>query len=337
MDKRIYVIIIALLVISGAALAQGPTLTYANSGLAVGDAYNTFAADTTGVLPGPAGAGQSWNFGSLSIGVAANQSCLNPSGTPYGSSFPAATVATNSGSTSYGYFKINTSEYSLLGTGSPSYIMIYSDPQKILTYPFSYGSVLNDNIVASYTVGGTAVTRTGASHSNADAWGTLTLPSGNYPNVVRLKLTQALKDSSSLFVATYAITSYLWYDGTHKTPLLNVYFMAQTVLGNTTYTKAVYVADYAAGIPVNNTEDADISLYPNPASKQVTVSYNSSEGKQSQISLLDIQGRCVLKTYNMPVAGQHDFILDISALPQGVYFMRIASGIETATRKLIVY
>ena len=65
------------------------TLTYSNSGLAIGDVISSRKADTTGVQPGPAGSNVTWDFSNLSIGSeVVSQIGINPAVTPYASSFP---------------------------------------------------------------------------------------------------------------------------------------------------------------------------------------------------------------------------------------------------------
>lgn len=70
------------------------------------------------------------------------------------------------------------------------------------------------------------------------------------------------------------------------------------------------------------------SLYPNPASKAVTLSTD----QQAAVSIVDINGRVLVLKTLLPGSS----VLDISTLVRGVYFVHFVSDNLTVTRKLIV-
>ena len=72
------------------------------------------------------------------------------------------------------------------------------------------------------------------------------------------------------------------------------------------------------GIPVKSAEG--VSVYPNPAHNNFTV--NADENINS-IIVLDMLGKTVL--YDLP-AGEKTAQLDVSALPSGVYFVKVSAG-----------
>ena len=73
--------------------------------------------------------------------------------------------------------------------------------------------------------------------------------------------------------------------------------------------------------PVNH--NASFSLHPNPATHTITVSL----AQPSAVNIYDMTGRLVLTRQ----ARSGDTAIDITALPQGVYFLKTA----THTAKLI--
>jgi hypothetical protein len=79
---------------------------------------------------------------------------------------------------------------------------------------------------------------------------------------------------------------------------------------------------------------------PNPARERVSVRYalpaaTVQEG-DARLRLYDVLGRRVRSVETAPEAGRHERRLDVSHLPSGVYFLRLAAGGQTVTRKLTV-
>lgn len=90
----------------------------------------------------------------------------------------------------------------------------------------------------------------------------------------------------------------------------------------TVTTSQVGIADVDAQAP-------DFTIYPNPATRSVTLS-GAAEG--ATVEVISLNGRVMLKA---AVRGS-ETKLDISALASGSYFVRLTSGDATAVRKLIV-
>ncbi len=73
-------------------------------------------------------------------------------------------------------------------------------------------------------------------------------------------------------------------------------------------------------------------LSPNPAEKEVTVVFNASEVGSSNISIIDMNGNVVYKT----TASGTSATLNISALRQGMYIVRVINENFSSVEKLIV-
>lgn len=78
-----------------------------------------------------------------------------------------------------------------------------------------------------------------------------------------------------------------------------------------------------------------LNVYPNPAVTNVTVTFNALTNNTS-IALYDLTGKEVLNQQLNTVKGLSQQNLDVSNLTQGVYFIRITSGANTSTQKLII-
>lgn len=88
--------------------------------------------------------------------------------------------------------------------------------------------------------------------------------------------------------------------------------------------------NYAFNNTLSNSENAisKIKIYPNPTNNSWNFSYTTTI---ESIELMDITGK-MIQRYN-PNATQ--FELDGSALSQGVYFVKIKSGLDFAVQKII--
>lgn len=87
----------------------------------------------------------------------------------------------------------------------------------------------------------------------------------------------------------------------------------------------------------NGFKTSSFSLYPNPAKSNVTLEIeNAKEGKYT-ISIHDIIGKEQLKETVSAISGNvFTKNIDITALPQGIYFVKITQNKETKVLKLVI-
>lgn len=83
-------------------------------------------------------------------------------------------------------------------------------------------------------------------------------------------------------------------------------------------------------------EGIGLKLYPNPISNQQQLSLYTQIPVPLQINLHDVSGQKVMKVYNdHSVQGQQEFVVDMSHLPNGIYFYHINTGEEWQYLKVI--
>jgi hypothetical protein len=88
------------------------------------------------------------------------------------------------------------------------------------------------------------------------------------------------------------------------------------------YTLKVQLGTATRGTDLITTSDVQkVDVFPNPVTNIVNVNLTGFTGK-SDLSLFDVNGRVVLHREVSDVNSQ----LDISALPAGIYMMRIKNG-----------
>ena len=81
--------------------------------------------------------------------------------------------------------------------------------------------------------------------------------------------------------------------------------------------------------------ESPVSVYPNPYTTRFSVRFNLNKQGKVDISVYDIAGKLVKKSVKTYTSGLHTVNMDISKIPQGVYFVRVNTGNNTFTRKLI--
>lgn len=83
-------------------------------------------------------------------------------------------------------------------------------------------------------------------------------------------------------------------------------------------------------------EDA-VTIYPNPSSKDITVSYENEFAGNVQIYLTDVTGKAVRNLSNgAKGSGSYADTFDISAMPSGVYLLVIEKGSAKSVHQLII-
>lgn len=157
------------------------------------------------------------------------------------------------------------------------------------------------------TLPGEAATYTIVVTSNNNAWGTVT-GSGSYPEGSSCTIRAVANDG-------YHFVS--WQDGNSEAERTFI-----------VVADASFEASFAANTGIDEVEDGEVTLFPNPASTLVTI---RGIEEMSQVAVVDLNGREVFRTN-----ADNTFTIDISGYAKGAYFVRITGEHSTAIRKLVV-
>ena len=77
--------------------------------------------------------------------------------------------------------------------------------------------------------------------------------------------------------------------------------------------------------------------YPNPFNPVTNISYSIEKSSNVTLKLYDVRGGLVQTLLNKRInAGNHDYTLDASNLPSGVYFYTMSVNNVSKTKKLIL-
>jgi hypothetical protein len=219
----------------------------------------------------------------------------------------------------------------------------YSNPQLILKVPFTYNQSQSDDFEASYDANGITIYRTGTSTSTADAYGTVIMPRRTYTNVLRVKNVTFSKDSFDLFgdwfVITVEVTSYSFISPGRVAPVLTIMYTQTTsngVPGDPAKTVTFNDIEPLASVKPLSMLNADVKLYPNPASTNTNLVVNAKENSAVEVSISNALGQKVSSQKTNLHAGQNSLELPVSNLNAGVYFVNISDGNGSLTKQLVI-
>ena len=97
-----------------------------------------------------------------------------------------------------------------------TFYSLYDDSKRPFTYNSNYVDSYRVNIPSSGGFGTGLITAAG------DAYGTLILPGGTYTNVLRIRKVRVEHDTVGSSDYITATTSYMWFDTSHRPPLLRL-------------------------------------------------------------------------------------------------------------------
>ncbi len=80
----------------------------------------------------------------------------------------------------------------------------------------------------------------------------------------------------------------------------------------------------------------NINIYPVPAKNELNISFYSNEEQTNSIRIFNILGINVFKQDNYSSAGKNNFVIDLSTIASGLYFVEVTKGKKSAVQKIIV-
>lgn len=172
----------------------------------IGDELDYKVVDVTGVEPGSAGNGVTWDFSGLARIPEEDYSVRYDaaSNAPAGAQYPNANmVAIQDAGPEFAYtfFRITDDIVTVEGLDVPDIgTLTYSDVSEYITLPFGYNDTHTDDFESTWTVevqGLPAVSeRTGTATTTYDGYGTIILPNGDrVENVRRIFTDQTVNDA----------------------------------------------------------------------------------------------------------------------------------------------
>ncbi len=327
--------VLFFLFLSTSVFAQVPILTSSNSNPQVGDRFLLYAPNLPDTfIAGPAGPNAIWDFSIMVIDTADTLTIAleAPSTLPNSNLYPSANIGYEFGFFEY-YYLVNADSFTFIGGG------VFEDnfsenPRRILTYPFTYGDTLIDQFSGPVPSAGNDSVRYGSTLVHADAYGTLVLPYGSLTNILRVKTEATFIDSSDMGVfRRHTEIRYQWFKPGIHYPILNYHFIETDGTTITFYS----LIDQSIALNLDLlAEDLVLSIFPNPTSDLLNITYSLHEIGETSISLFDIIGRELIKKESKGIPGLVKESLEISHLEAGTYFLSLTTGNRQLTRKVII-
>lgn len=344
--KKLYFTLLSIL--SGLAFVTAQTLTVTNHAPTVGDIIKTTDASTAGVLPGGNGAGQNWNYSSITIGSAnMTYSVVTAASTGSLSSFGSSSVSVSTGTTN-SFYSSSPTEHKYWGgnlvLGGLNAILTYTSAAVYAKYPMS----LNTNTTA--TVGGTLTAASnngsfnGTSTVSASGTGTLQLPGRTFNNVIKVTTTQILYYSVSVITGTVVQVVNEYYDPMlSKAPLftINQSTIASIVVMPPVQTStqvATFVnTDYMmVGVKEQSKEISNLNIYPNPSKSNFNISLTNENAEVISYEMINVLGQSVRKETLGNNKGEVKYNIETSGIEAGVYFVKVNAGNATSVKKITI-
>lgn len=333
--KKIYFVLIIL--VSFHLKAQYTITSASNPG--VGDIESYIDLDSTGLFLGSSGISQTWNYSSAQLNgnPLVSNTYVPMSSVPHNSMFPTGTIGLDLGAGSYGVLSNTVSKFEYLGyaEATPSNCWTYSDPYKVYSLPFTYGSVSTDTYVLFQP---TNITR-GTFTTTGDGTGTLQLPTATIPNVLKLSYTIHEVDTTSAnTIMNFTITMNQYYGAVSKFILLEVQTTTMTVITGTnvttTYNKYGRIYSIYAPLEVNTIKDVkDLNIFPNPVTNGELYVSNTLTSEKAIIEIYNVLGQPVKTVFTESTSEPQK--INLKDLQKGVYYLKFG-GSSITTKKIII-
>jgi len=345
-------ITIMSLLISSVSFSQ-VTITAANQMPAFNDTIfytdaNSFGFDPNGTGPVT---GKVWDYSALSPTAPVSFWYVDPTTTAETANYPQATIAmANSSAAGYEYFENTASSVSRWGYSSPTQpSLYYNSAWPRYTFPLTPGVVQNvplyTGTMGSFGAGEDSATIANGTYSaNPDAYGFLSLPPlvfGGQPEifdtVVRVHVLENFQiilwiAGAPAVTVNVADDFYVYFDEETQDPIV-VYGTTTDDAGGGTQTILRYqntIPGTASAASLSELKSSSFSVYPNPVTDVLTISFDNEEDKT--VSLFSADG----KEISSQTVNGLTTSLDVSELSKGIYLVEVASGSDLTVKRVIV-
>ncbi|MEO6305815.1 MAG: T9SS type A sorting domain-containing protein [Bacteroidia bacterium] len=323
--------------LSGSMAFAQPTLTDANCNPVAGETFSVVISNS--ISPGSAGANQSWNLGAMTATGSGLANTYVAATTASGSIYPNSNVNYQDALMSL-YLKTSTTvlqnygKFHHAGSNPGKIVTTYSDPIDMLHYPVNFNDTYTDSYVGTrYSTSNTTPSyiRFGTYTVTADGYGTLTIPSGVYTNVMRVHMHSINRDSiaNNSSGSYYMQDEYLWYlPGTHY-PIAG-YINYDGVM------HSFYMSSNLTGLKENHSNLFALDLYPSPASDIINIHFPVSANEKMQLGIYNSLGQ-ELKTIALETTATDDVKISTSDLSNGIYILQVTDkGNILSSKRFII-
>lgn len=315
-------------------LEAQPTIT-PNIAPQIGETWDVTFLEPDSFNPGPAGANQQWNFSDLDISNSLELvfQTLEPEEVIGHEDFPTADFVWHIPSFEiYEFYEVEADSISLVGgasisNGEINFLTIFTDAEDGLHLPLNYqDSYTYYSAFDQYIFGNFLISNDRNGIVTADAYGSITTPSGTYDNVLRV----VIQETSFGFTNT----QYAWFDVNNFVPVF-VYEISD----DPETLPSLY---YAVPNLVNNTNqlitfDTPWKAWYNHAEKKIVIDLPKiTTSQQATLQLTDMQGKALINRRNI-TDNDTQIVIDLPKdISTQLLFVSIQDGAKISTKKVLI-
>lgn len=288
------------------------------------------------MAPGAAGANLLWDFSGATPDQSHTIHWVDPLSVPGGAFFGNSTVARTEAD-EVRFFRAAADGFHDEGELQAGTAVVYDDEGLVIPFPCGYQTSWWDDLHAAYLHEGALVERYGLISGRADAYGTLVLPTGTVPHVLRIHWQSEVIDHCDAWTVETVADEYLFFVAGSPHPLVRLVQRTVWVDGMSSTTSH---AEWSAG-PVMAIGDVDgpaptLGLHPVPARDHVFLTVPEGFAALDRVVVRDAQGRQVLLHRGATEIARG--VLDIAALSPGTYLCEaVDQRGQRAVQHLVVH
>lgn len=298
-----------------------PTLTLATNAPTAGTGYTlNYGAWASA---GPGGTNFTWDLSTLTADSSLSVQYAAVAGTPNGAQFPTATVAEVNDVVTQ-YYRVAADGIHFAGSDDGESIIVHNPQGIYLPFPCTIGDNWSSPQNATFTSEGMTVTRTGNFSGGADGYGTLVMPSGSIPNVLRVHWTHTLEDVMGPMTMVHTYDSYVFFVAGQAQPIVEL-VTASIDFGGGTQTRQFSRWTNAVSTHIDDRATDALGLFPNPADEEVTISWPAELGTPATVAVVNMAGRTVMHEH-LPATSSTSTRIHVGSLFAGLYHVTLTSS-----------
>lgn len=331
--KKIYIFIILT---SSVFAVRGQFLMKSDSHiLKIGDEH--YFNITNNVDVGPSGAARVWDFSNIETTSQLTSYMYDVAKTGKSLDIPEANTVLEEFGVKF-FFRSAGNIMEQYGTVTNNTITKYDKPFVKMVFPFEYGDVYSGDFSGKITGPNFEQAIEGTYSLEADAYGTLIIPTGTYNNVIRIKTYK--EEHSKGSSCNCGMISYKWYSKDIRYPLLTI-IQSQNANGTATIRTAYYSKvklNESIERETTELENSKATLYPNPFNQSFKIDYYVQEDSPVEITIFDNSGRKLSTLQkSKQAAGYYTETITSEQLgsQQGIFYINIKIGDENISKTII--
>jgi hypothetical protein len=143
---------------------------------------------------------------------------------------------------------------------------------------------------------------------------------------------QTVRKGNDTLVSINVDTTYTIYEGVNNYGVIYGATYGRGLIALDEFQKPVGISE-----PGKMVDEASFQIFPNPATENITVAFETTTASKVTIDIFDFMGKQVKSVdHGTKAAGKHDIVVNCSSLPSGAYIMRLSIGNRPSSSKFII-